>query len=632
MTTAEFAGREASPNAAHETPEGEYVRRLSERQQQLASIRGLHQRLWIYLIAAALAGIVVAWAALASHLFSVLWILLPSVVVLLFTQSLMKNARMHSSVLRIVSFYELGLARLHHEWQGRGIGGEQFRPDNHPYASDLDLFGAGSLFELLCTARTGIGRAMLANWLLNPAECGEIAERQTAVAELRLGLDLREDWASVEGGALDQAGASVRDWADAPAIAFPLCARALVVVLPICLIVLSIFAGVGFFGHNWPWVVAVPVAAEALLATSFLKKTRLTAANFVLPAFELELLAPLLERLETRHFESPLLQSLQSQLTASSGLASKQVRVLRLWTWLLKLRQFEYFALIASLILWGTNLAIFIERWRERNRKGMARWLDSLGQFEALLCSARYSYENPDHVFAVMKHECSPLFRAEGLGHPLLDRQTCVRCDIELDAKSIQVIMVSGSNMSGKSTLLRSLGLNGVLAMAGAPVRATRLQISPLQIGCSISVHDSLLHAKSRFQAEVERLKWILALSRTNNILFLLDEILGGTNSADRLFGARAVIDQLAASGAVGLVTTHDLALTDLVNALDGRAISVHFEEHYENSEMRFDYRVRPGVLTRTNGVNVMAALGLLPLPKACTTEATTPYPTSTLD
>jgi DNA mismatch repair ATPase MutS len=147
-----------------------------------------------------------------------------------------------------------------------------------------------------------------------------------------------------------------------------------------------------------------------------------------------------------------------------------------------------------------------------------------------------------------------------------------------------------------------------------------------------VSVQDSLLQAKSRFQAEVKRLKWITALSRTNNILFLLDEMLGGTNSADRLFGARAVIEQLAASGAVGLVTTHDLALIEVVKAFDGHAINVHFEEHYENGEMRFDYRMRSGVLTRTNGLNVMAALGLLSLPKAPTTDATAPNPTSKFD
>ncbi len=632
MSTSEFAGREALTNTAHEIPESEYACRLSGRQRQLASIRVLHQRLWTYLITAALAGIVAAWAALSSHLVSALWILLPSVVVLSIIQSLTKNARIHSRVQWIVSFYELGVARLHHQWQGRGIGGGQFRPDNHAYASDLDLFGTGSLFELLCTARTGIGRAVLAKWLLNPAECAEIAERQRAVAELRDQLDLREDWASVEGRTLDQAGASVRDWADAPAIIFPLYARTLAIILPICLIVLSLLAGAGVFGHNWTWAVAVPVGLEALLVALLLKKTRLTAANLVLPSFELALLAPLLDRLETLHFQCPLLKSLQLQLTASSGVPSKQIRLLRLWAWLLDLRQFEYFALPAALILWGTNLAICIERWRQQNRAGLARWLDSLGQFEALLCLARYHYENPDYTFAVLKPGSSPLFEAEALGHPLLDHQTCVRCDMRLDAKGTQLIVVSGSNMSGKSTLLRSVGLNSVLALAGAPVCAARLQISPLQIGCSIAVRDSLLQAKSRFQAEVERLKWILTLSCANNVLFLLDEMLGGTNSADRLFGARAVIEQLAASGAIGLVTTHDLAVTEVVKALDGRAINVHFEEHYENGEMRFDYRMRPGVLTRTNGVNVMAALGLLRLPNGNTNEAATPSPTSTLD
>ena len=139
--------------------------------------------------------------------------------------------------------------------------------------------------------------------------------------------------------------------------------------------------------------------------------------------------------------------------------------------------------------------------------------------------------------------------------------------------------------------------------------------MSPLQIGCSIAVHDSLLEGKSRFQAEVERLAWIVTISRTNRLVFLLDEILGGTNSADRLFGARAVIQQLAANAAIGIVTTHDLALTEIAQAFEGRAINVHFEEHYEDGEMRFDYLMRHGTLTRTNGINVMAALGLLPPP-----------------
>ncbi len=617
MNTSEFVGPEALVNPARGIPDSEYARRLGEREQQLANIRELHKRLWTYLIAAGLAGMVVTAAALAAHSISAVWLLLPTIVGLSAIQSLAKNARAQGRVQRIVNFYELGRLRLRQEWQGRGIDGREFLPAKHIYASDLDLFGEGSLFELLCTARTGVGRGMLASWLLNPADCGQAGERQAAISELRDALDLREEWASVEGEGLDQAGSSIRDWVEVPAIAFPRYARGLAIALPVCLIAVAILAGVGTFGHNWLWAIAFTAVPESFVAALLLDKSKETAANLDLPSFELSLLAPLLERLEAAHFRCSLLKSLQSQLTAVSGCPSKQIRKLRLWAWLLDLRRLEYFALLSSPLLWGTNLAILIEGWRQQNREGLARWLDSLGQFEAILCLARYYYENPGHTFAVLKPECSPMFQAEGLGHPLLDRRTCVRCDIALDAKNAQLIVVTGSNMAGKSTLLRSVGLNCVLALAGAPVCAARLQISPLQIACSISVHDSLLRARSRFQAEVERLKWILDLSRTNSVLFLMDEMLGGTNSADRLLGARAVIDQLAENRAAGLVTTHDLALTDIVKALDGRAINVHFEEYYENGEMRFDYRMRPGVLGRTNGLNIMAALGLLPSPTA---------------
>ena len=618
MTDSEFVRRSnaGSPTALnkHEIPESEYSYRLKRREEQLAAIRGLHQRLWTYLIVVGIAGSVVAYVTLSSKLIPSLWILLPVATVLYFLQALSKNARTHSTVQRIVKFYELGVARLSQQWKGVGIDGKEFLPADHVYASDLDLFGSGSLFELLCTARTGIGRATLAKWLLAPAESGEAIERQKAVAELRDDLDLREEWASAGGGGLDRVGSSaVRDWADAPAISFPFFGRGLAIVLPICLIVSSILPHAGTLGLSWIHAIAVPVGLELLLAATLLKKSRLVAANLVLPSFELGLLAPLLERMETGHFQCPLLKSLQLRLTSLSGSPSKQIRELGVWVWLLDLRQSEYFALPSSLILWGTNVAIQVERWRQRNREGLAHWLDSLGQFEALLCLARYHYENPEYTFAILKPQTTPLFVAQSLGHPLLDRSTYVRCDLRLEAEGTRLIMVSGSNMSGKSTLLRSVGINTVLAGAGAPVCATRLEISPLQIGCSISVHDSLMQGRSRFQAEVERLKRILDLSHAGRLLFLLDEVLGGTNSRDRYFGARAVIEQLAGNGALGLVTTHDLALTEIVKTLDGKAVNVHFEEQYVDGEMRFDYRMRSGVLTRTNGLNVMAVLGLLP-------------------
>jgi hypothetical protein len=599
---------------AHRLQEGEYVRRLSGREIQLANIRVAHQRLWAYLAVAVVAGITASCLVLSSHIISPLWILLCAGMALVILQSLTKNASLHSRVQRIVKFYEMGVARCRHEWQGRGIGGEESLPKQHVYACDLDLFGAGSLFELLCTARTGFGRVVLAQWLLNPAECGEVTERQQAVVELRDMLDLREDWASVGRGALDQVDASaLRDWAQAPDIPFPGYVQALAIMLPICFIVLAASAHIGIFREDWPWFLAIPIGLEMLLAVFLLKRSRRATANLVLPSFELSLLPPLLDRLQADPFQCPLLKSLQSRLAGSLGGPLKQIRVLSVLVWLVDLRQSEYFALPASLILLGTNLAILVERWRQRNREAMAEWLDSLGQFEALLCLARYCYENPEHTFPAIKSRPAALFRAEELGHPLLDRNACIPCDLELDAEGTQLVLVSGSNMSGKSTLLRSVGLNSVLAFAGAPVRAARLEITPFRIGCSIAVQDSLLQAKSRFQTEIERLKWILDLSRTGPLIFLVDEVLSGTNSNDRLWGARAVIEQWTQNGGIGLVTTHDLALTEVVKALEGRAINVHFEEHYENGEMRFDYRMRPGVLTSTNGANVMAALGLVP-------------------
>jgi hypothetical protein len=612
MDPSQVRGGIAQPTPVCENPESEYVRRLSERQQQLAGSEALHRRLWIYLILALVAGIVIAWVTHSSRSVSAHWIVLPGVVSLSIIQSLTKNARTHGRLQRVVNSYDRGLGRLRNQWQGQGIAGEEFRPEKHEYASDLDLFGAGSLFELLCTARTGIGRAMLANWLLHPAECGEVTERQVAIFELRDRLDLREDWASVEGSAMEQAGSAICEWASAPDFAFPSYVPVLAVALPSCLVGILILAGVGALGQHWVWIAAVLLGLEGLVSAALLQKTRRAAATIVPASFELGLLCPLLRRLEIEHFECALLQSLQSRLKASSGSPAIQIRRLSLWAWLLGLRQIEYFALLTAPLLWGTNFAMLIERWRQHNREDLGRWLDSLARFEALLCLARYYYENSDHTFAILEPQSDSLFEAEALGNPSLDRHTCVRGDIRLSAQGTQLMMVSGSNMSGKSTLLRSVGVNCVLALAGAPVRAARLRISPLRVACSIAVHDSLLQGKSRFQAEVERLKWVLDLSREDRVLFLLDEVLSGTNSNDRLFGAQAVIEQLTENGALGLVTTHDLALSDVVKVFERRAMNVHFEEQYANGEMVFDYQIRPGVLTRTNGAHVMAALGLL--------------------
>jgi DNA mismatch repair ATPase MutS len=203
-----------------------------------------------------------------------------------------------------------------------------------------------------------------------------------------------------------------------------------------------------------------------------------------------------------------------------------------------------------------------------------------------------------------------PCFDAEGLGHPLISRERCVRNDVNL-VGGLRVLVVSGSNMSGKSTLLRTAGVNAVLALAGAPVRARRLRLSPLAVGATLRVQDSLQAGRSRFFAEITRVRRLLDMARAGPLLFLLDEVFQGTNSGDRRQGAEAVVRRLVEAGALGLVTTHDLALTGIAERLAPRAANVHFEDRFENGAMTFDYRMRPGVVRCTNGLALMRAVGI---------------------
>lgn len=591
----------------------EYSRRLREREEELANTISQHRRLWGCFVGLVGAGCLVIYLALALHSIPLSWAILPALTGPMVIRMLAQNSRDHDRALRVIRFYDSGIARLRGEWQGRGIHGEEFKPQegSHLYASDLDLFGKGSLFELLCTARTGVGRATLASWLLHPADDTEVLARQEAVRELHNRPELQEDWASAGTGSLDGVdSSSLLEWSKASPTKFPIFARVFAVVLPLWLVLLLMLGVLGILAVNW--LPGAVLALEGVLAGLYLRKTREIAANIIRPSFELSLLSPLLEQLESADFRCPLLKSLQSQLAHRGTPPSRQIRALSRLAWLMDLRQNDLATFLAPLLT-GTNLAMRIEDWRRRNQAELLVWLQALGQFEALLSFARHYYENPDWVFPILQSHAPALFHACDLGHPLLESRTRVTYDLRIGGPTGQLVIVSGSNMSGKSTLLRSVGANAVLALAGGPACASRLEISALRVACSISVHDSLRDDRSRFQAEVERLKQVLDAARAQKTLFLLDEMLGGTNSKDRLYGARAVIIELMGTGAIGVATTHDLALTEIATEFDEQVSNVHFEEHYADGEMRFDYQMLPGVLTRTNGINVMIALGLLP-------------------
>jgi DNA mismatch repair ATPase MutS len=259
-------------------------------------------------------------------------------------------------------------------------------------------------------------------------------------------------------------------------------------------------------------------------------------------------------------------------------------------------------------ILWTMHTAAGVEDWRRHCGPAVRRWLTATGEIEALCSFAGYAFDHPEDPFPEFVEGGASL-EAEAICHPLLP--AAVRNDVQL-GRSPQVLMVSGSNMSGKSTFLRTLGVNTVLAQAGAPVRAKRFRLTPLQAGASIRLSDSLQGGVSRFYAEILRIRQILDLtSSTLPVLFLIDEFLAGTNSHDRRIGAGALVRGLVERGAIGLVTTHDLALADIADSLGERASNVHFEDRVEDGKIRFDYVKRPGVVRKSNALELMRSVGL---------------------
>jgi DNA mismatch repair ATPase MutS len=325
---------------------------------------------------------------------------------------------------------------------------------------------------------------------------------------------------------------------------------------------------------------------------------------------DLQLLSVILARLEKEDFRTDHLRKLRSALDRKGMSPSRLIARLNFIIVLLDSRRNMLFAPISFILLWEIQLAFFLENWRAKYGRAIAGWLRAMAELEALSSLAGYAFEHPDDPFPEIS-QTSPCFEGRELGHPLLPEGKCVRNDLSLTGEA-QILLVSGSNMSGKSTLLRTVGINAVLAQAGAPVRAHSLRIAPLSLGASIRITDSLQGGTSRFYAEITRLQKLVTLADgPTPLLFLLDELLHGTNSHDRRIGAEAVVKGLADRGAVGLLTTHDLALANIVDVLAPRASNVHFEDHIENGRIAFDYRLRPGIVKKSNALELMRSVGL---------------------
>jgi hypothetical protein len=322
--------------------------------------------------------------------------------------------------------------------------------------------------------------------------------------------------------------------------------------------------------------------------------------------------APMIDLIERADAKSEGLLALKAKLASSGVTAGVEVARLARIVGFVDARENEVFRIfIAPFFLWDLNCAIFLDGWRARAGKAIGKWFEALGDAEALASFATFAYESSDRTWPELKDE--PCFRAKGLAHPLIPAEKRITNDVDLGTKG-HALIVTGSNMSGKSTLLRALGLAAVLARAGAPVSAARLEIGPLKVATSMRVRDSVTEGVSRFYAELLKLKRVVGAARAGDgaVLFLLDEVLHGTNARERLIGGAAIVRELIARGSLGAVSTHDLALGDLARDLPGAVENVHFEEQVKGDEMTFDYRLRTGVVESSNALRLMRAVGIL--------------------
>jgi len=590
-----------------DNPKQTYEHRLSGYRETVERLAATESRLTLLRLFLFVVAVALAWPALFTDLLP-WWVVL--VPVLAFVPIVVWHARLDRSrelAGRAVLFYERGIARLEDRWPGTGSSGEGFRDPDHPYSSDLDIFGRGSLFELLSTARTGPGERTLAAWLLGPTDPETVRRRQQAVTELRGMLDLREQLA-IEGDDV-RAGVDADElveWARQPPVLtarWPVAAAAVLAVTNVATIVAALFEPALWTLALFSWTLC------AVMVAVFGRRVRQVLAAVERPEQELELLARLLERLESTQFRSPLLVDLRQSLKTHGLPPSRRIGRLARLVDMIESRRNMIFHAIASLLLLGTQFAFAVERWRAACGDGVERWLAAIGEIEALSSLAAYAYEHPDDPFPeILDGESS--YVATGLGHPLLPSGG-VRNDVELGGGR-SLLLVSGSNMSGKSTLLRSVGVSTLMALAGAPVRAERLSLTPMAVGAAMRVSDSLQEGMSHFYAEIRRLRQILEIGEAApTLLFLLDEILHGTNSHDRRIGAEALIRGLIEQGSVGLLTTHDLALARIAEELEPHATNVHFEDQLDGERIVFDYRLRPGVVQRGNAVALMRAIGL---------------------
>jgi hypothetical protein len=538
----------------------------------------------------------------------------------------------------LVGVTEEGLARLERRWDGLAPDPDSLPDTEHPYARDLDVAGDASLMRLLSGVATRPGRDRLRSWFLDPItglgpqspfRPERVVARQQGVAELAEEGEVRDRLTAL-GRSIPDPGEgvleTVEEWFGSEEVDESLGAAVVWVAgvvpwLTVGLVAVDLAAA---GAQRW-WLLPLLAGLWLLRSTRYPVRALFRGAGVGEAA--LGRLAPLVREVEGLEVRDPGLKALRARFGDGERMASAALRSLSRWSSMAESRRNEFYIALNLVFLLDIHVAHRLARWRRQWGPQVAGWLDALAELDALAALAALPHDHPDWTFPEYTvpaggsdgpgEAAEARLVARGLGHPLLPADRCVLNDVEVGPAG-GFLMVTGSNMSGKSTLLRALGTNVLLARAGAPVCANHLSLPPLRLGTCMRVEDSLAEGVSLFMAELMRLEGVVEAARRPSsvpFLYLLDEILQGTNTAERQIAARRVLLHLLDSGSIGAISTHDLALAE-DPGLQAAARQVHFREHVERTSegrprLTFDYVLRPGLATSTNALTLLEIVGL---------------------
>jgi hypothetical protein len=592
-------------------------------------------RLTAFVVGAASGIALLGWWGRTTLLIAGLVIGIVAYIALARTHAKRRRRARWSGVRRIVC--EQGALRVARDWNGLAPWTGETLTHEHAHAADLDVTGHASLVRLLDVTSPGPGRQTVLSWLTGePPSVAEIRVRQESVRELTPAVEWRETltahaWTAGRSRRADVdrflAWAGEPAWLlDRPVLVWAARVLPFLIVPAISLAFLSLLwtrsvlpqpagliVGLGTFARHW-WTLPFGAGILLMVFTRRAVGARLHAALSHLGG--LSAYAEMLADVESSTFVTPRVAGLRARLTNERSASRSLTRLGAI----VRLAEAQYspmgHAVLQMLGLWDLHVAAALEQWQTTSGAHARDWLAALGEAEALAALATLAHDNPRWVMPEFV-EGPPRIEAVALGHPLLSDEMRVSNDVTVGPPGT-FLLVTGSNMSGKSTLLRAIGTNVILAQAGGPVCATSMRLTPVDVWTSIRIDDSLEAGVSLFMAELRRLKRIVDAARDparpRPLLYLLDEILHGTNTAERRIAARRVLTYLLKAGSIGAVTTHDLTLAD-DPALDGPAQRVHFTERFEQRDgamtMTFDYTLRPGLATSANALKLLAMIGL---------------------